>query len=160
LRKFKDAKKDENPIGIELLLESIEIIENRHDDILSYFFKNEPVEMEKFQGCGTFFKGNEAFSSEIKQFIKKVFSQTQMNTQYLNPLNDFIRHHKPLCIFSTNYDACVEKFCQHNNKDLVDGNLYDALPAAIAIKPNFVNGFYDYRMLINIKTGMNVFVVI
>ena len=50
----------------------------------------------------------------------------------------------------------LKNFCQDNNKDLLDGNLYDALHATIAVKPNFVNGFYYYRMLINIKTGMNV----
>lgn len=121
LREFKYTKKDESPVDVEFLLETIEKIENRDDDILMYFFKNEAKEIQKFKAYETIFKGKEAFSSEIKQFIKKVFSETQMNTQYLNPLNDFIKHYRPLCIFSTNYDVCIEKFCQDNNKDLVDG---------------------------------------
>ena len=60
-------------------------------------------------------------SEEVQKFIKIYFTQKEIKTEYLRPLLAFIKDCKPLDIFSTNYDVCIEQFCKLNNKECVNG---------------------------------------
>lgn len=121
LRRFKHETEDETDIDIELLLETVEKIENRYNDVLQYFCDNKKLRLETHRDYSSVFGGNIKLSTKIRLFIKDLFSRTQLSTEYLSPLKDFITQYRPLSIFSTNYDVCVESFCNDNGKNWTDG---------------------------------------
>ena len=120
LQMWKQEKYDPSNIDIELLLDIIERLEDRDHDLLSFFYANKTLRLEKYTSYESVY-GKKKLSSELKQFIRQIFSDTQLKTDYLQPLNHLINEYRVLSIFSTNYDACIEKFCRDNSKKLVDG---------------------------------------
>ncbi|MGB6672908.1 MAG: SIR2 family protein [Candidatus Nitrosopolaris sp.] len=54
-------------------------------------------------------------------YYTTTFTEKKLNVRYLKPLNYFISSYRTLQIFSTNYDICVETFCEENNKKYFDG---------------------------------------
>jgi hypothetical protein len=66
-------------------------------------------------------KPNDSLSDMIKRFIKTTFTEKKLDVRYLKPLNQFIKLYKPIHIFSTNYDICIETFCQEYDKKYIDG---------------------------------------
>lgn len=121
LQIWKKKRYDPSDIDIELLLDIIEKIEDRDHDLLSFFYENKTLGLEKYSGYESVSNGKKELSSELKRFIRQIFSDTQLKTGYLEPLNGFITEYRVLSIFSTNYDACIEKFSKNNSKKLVDG---------------------------------------
>jgi hypothetical protein len=118
---WKKKRHDPSDIDIELLLDAIERIEERDNDLLLYFHKDKTLRLEKCGSYDSISNGKKRLSSELKRFIREVFSETQLKTDYLEPLNGFINEYGVLSVFSTNYDACIEKFSKNNSKKLVDG---------------------------------------
>jgi hypothetical protein len=45
----------------------------------------------------------------------------EIDVQYLQSLSEFLSLYKPLHIFSTNYDICVERFCVISSRKYFDG---------------------------------------
>jgi SIR2-like domain len=60
-------------------------------------------------------------SDIIKRFIKSETGKVNIQVGYLNGLLELMEYHKPLEIFSTNYDVCIERFCTLNKKRYFDG---------------------------------------
>lgn len=101
----------------------MEKIEDRDEQPLSAFYKDTSLKIEKHSAYGTIFNNKKKFSTTIKQFVRKSFSDPKLNTAYLRPLNNFIRECRGLSVFSTNYDVCIEQFCNgitpyHSKKDV------------------------------------------
>ncbi len=64
LRKFKHHTKDESDIDIELLLETVERIENRYNDVLQYFYENKNARLERHQEYSSVFNSNTKLSRD------------------------------------------------------------------------------------------------
>jgi hypothetical protein len=59
---------------------------------------------------------------DLKDFIKrKAIIESQEKIRYLEPLLGFVEEHKPLNIFSVNYDTCIEQFCNVHQLNYQDG---------------------------------------
>ena len=102
-------------MDIELLLETAEKIENKGEDPLLEFYENKMLKLERNSSYNSILKKKD-LSNEIIRFIKVYFSQTNIQTDYRQCINDFVRKYsKPLHIFSTNYDICIEQFCKKSN---------------------------------------------
>ena len=86
---WKEKRYDPSDIDIELLLDTIERIEDRDHDLLSFFYKDKTLRLEKYSSYESTY-GKKGLSSELKRFIRQTFSETQLKTDYLEPLNSFI----------------------------------------------------------------------
>lgn len=95
-------------MDIELVLEAIEKLENR-DDALPLFYKNKKKIIQKIDDL------------YLKRFIKSETGEVDIEVDYLNGLFEVMEYHKPLDIFSTNYDVCIERFCILNKNRYFDG---------------------------------------
>jgi SIR2-like domain len=60
-------------------------------------------------------------STVLKQFVKEETGQTNLKIDYLKELLAFTKFYRPLHIFSTNYDVCIERFAEVNYKSYFDG---------------------------------------
>lgn len=57
----------------------------------------------------------------LKEFIKSEAGKSDIETEYLRGLLKFMKAFRPLHVFSTNYDICIERFSVANNKTFLDG---------------------------------------
>jgi SIR2-like protein len=105
-------------VDIEKLLVIVERLENSDKDLLLDFYENKYPALSKNAGYHLISGGNKLLSAEIKRFIKTHLTDTELKTNYFEQL---ISLTKPVSIFSTNYDICVETFCLQNDKKYVDG---------------------------------------
>jgi SIR2-like domain len=121
LQDWKTKHKDDTKIDIEILLDTVEKIENKDQQPLSAFYENTSLKIDKHPAYSIVFTNKIKFSTMIKQFVRMSFSDFKLNTAYLNPLNNFIREWRGLSVFSTNYDVCIEQFCIENGRRFVDG---------------------------------------
>jgi hypothetical protein len=114
LQEWKKDNKIDREIDLEILLEAIEKLENIKHDYIKYFFKD--LTLEK-----TFELNQEILlSKKLKEFLINSFTKNLQSVEYLKPMLDFLDH-KPLDIFSTNYDVCIEKLCSITKKICIDG---------------------------------------
>jgi SIR2-like domain len=113
--------KNNGKVDIEKLLEMTERLENSHEDFLLDFYENCNPLLQKTKGYHLVSQGNRLLSNEIKAFIKTAFTEKKLDMGYLKTLNYFINSYRPLHIFSTNYDICIETFCEENDKKYFDG---------------------------------------
>jgi hypothetical protein len=108
-----------NEIDIELLLETIEKIENRDNEVLPLFYEKSTFNLSECSGFGLISGKKRLLSEEIKRFIKLTFTEKEIRIEYLKPLISFIKDQKPLSIFSTNYDVCIEELCRVTEKNIL-----------------------------------------
>jgi hypothetical protein len=108
-------------VDIEKLLDIAERLENSDKDIFLDFYENCIPRLRKSSGYHLISNGNNLLTEEIKRFIKTTFTEKKLNVRYLKPLNHFINSYRTLHIFSTNYDICIETFCEENDKKYFDG---------------------------------------
>ena len=115
LYRWKKYKlQDYSDIDIELLLQTIEKLEDSEKEVLLEFYNNKlSVIPESIH--------NKQLSKEIKQFIRKNCFIPMEKTDYLKRLLDFREDSKPLLVFSTNYDNSIEQFCEKKKIRCVDG---------------------------------------
>ena len=106
-------------IDIELLLEVVERIENKGEDPLSEFYDDKILRLEK-NPANVDLINKRMLSKELKTFIKVYFNRTDIQTDYLQYLKEFLIDDKPLEIFSTNYDICIEQVCKKNEIRFID----------------------------------------
>lgn len=119
LRHWVKTKKEDRMVDIELILETVEKLENR-DDVLPLFYENEKNIIQKIHNV--MLNSNKGLLSDIiKQFIKSETGKVNIQVDYLKGLLSLIQYYKPLNIFSTNYDICIERFCSLNNRKYFDG---------------------------------------
>jgi SIR2-like domain len=121
LSKWKNNNNDKDQVDVELLLETIEKLENRHSDVMNLFYENKGNILTKFENLEKIPNYNVRLSTILKQSIKRVTGKLDIEIRYLNGLLKIMTAYKPLDIFSTNYDACIERFCTSNNKKYFDG---------------------------------------
>jgi hypothetical protein len=118
-------------IDIERLLEITERLENVDKDGILHFYDNCIPLLQENPGYHLISNANkpnsdggrqpESLSDIIKRFIKTTFTEKKLDVRYLEPLNQFIKSYRPIHIFSTNYDICIETFCQEYDKKYTDG---------------------------------------
>ena len=101
-------------VDIELLLETIEKLENRNQDVLLKFHTITGYALEEYAD-------KKPLKDELKDFIKEAGIVESRKTRYLEPLLGFMTEFRPLDIFSVNYDICIEQFCNTYKKDCIDG---------------------------------------
>jgi len=106
-------------VDIEVLLEAIEKIENISEDSLSEFYESRSLTLEKNSSNVDILK-RRVLSTELKTFVEVYFNRTDIETGYLQYLQDFLVDDESLEIFSTNYDICIEQFCKKNDILFVD----------------------------------------
>lgn len=118
LRTLKDWKQKQDPrdprVDVELLLETLEKIENRKDDVLLNFFDTKKFILEETVDISI-------LKNKLKNFIKSKGIVKSSMINYFEPLNGFISDYKFLDIFTVNYDICIEQFCNTYLKDYTDG---------------------------------------
>ncbi len=112
---------DNNTVDIEKLLDITERLENADKDIFLDFYENYVPLLKKSIGYHLISTDNNYLTEEIKKFIKITFTGKKLDIRYLKPLIHFIDFYKSIHIFSTNYDICVETFCEENDKKYFDG---------------------------------------
>jgi hypothetical protein len=118
---LSEWKKERNEVvvDIELMLETIERLENRDLDVVPLFYNQKKKVLENF---GNVEKSiTTKLSSILKQFIKSETGKSDIQVDYLKGLLKFMKASRPLCVFSTNYDICIERFCLMNKKTFFDG---------------------------------------
>jgi SIR2-like domain len=115
------TNKKDRKVDIELLLEAIEKLENRDDDTLPLFYENKKEIIQKIDDLYLNTDEKILVSDIVKRFIKSETGKVDIEVDYLNGLLELMEYHKPLDIFSTNYDVCIERFCNLNKKRYFDG---------------------------------------
>lgn len=136
IKQSKEKRGDKDKIDIEMLLEAIEKIEKRDQDVLQLFYDKNTFTLSNCKCYDLISDGKTLLSEEVKKFIKVYFTEKEMKVEYLKPLIAFIKDYKPLDIFSTNYDICIEKFCKLNDKEYVDGFNPKWNPEVLFHEPN------------------------
>jgi hypothetical protein len=115
LRRWKKYKlQDYSDIDIELLLQTIEKLEDSEEEVLLEFYDNKLSILPEHIH-------NKHLSGEVKRFIRKNCFIPMERIDYLKRLLDFREDSKPLRIFSTNYDNSIEQFCEKKKIMCVDG---------------------------------------
>ena len=104
LQKWLARQNIDRRVDIELVLETIERLENAKSDILLDFFADKKFRLSQF-------KENGSLSNGLKQFLREKCFIQEHKTRYLKPLLDFLNLYNTLSIFSTNYDNSIEQFC-------------------------------------------------
>lgn len=110
----RDIGDIEEKTDIELLLETIERLENKDKDILLKFFKTTDYALEGYTD-------KRPLKDELKDFVKEAGIVAGTKIRYMEPLLGFLGEYSPLDIFSVNYDICVEQFCNIYRRKCVDG---------------------------------------
>jgi hypothetical protein len=101
-------------IDVELLLETLERLETKDQDILLQFHTISSYALSGYAE-------KKPLKDKLKDFIKKTGIVDAGNVRYLEPLITFFDEFRPLDIFSVNYDTAIEQFCSVYRKDYVDG---------------------------------------
>lgn len=101
-------------VDIELILDVLERLESAQKDVILEFYDNKEFILSGF-------KRDKHLSSELKLFVREMCFIRRERTNYLKPILLFLKHYKVLDIFSTNYDNCIEEFCDVKGINLVDG---------------------------------------
>jgi SIR2-like domain len=114
-------KNDKGKVDIERLLDITERLEGSHKDLFLDFYGDCIPRLQRVSGYYLISNGNKLLSDEIKKFIKVTLTEKRLDVGYLKPLSQFILSYRPLHIFSTNYDICIETFCKENDKKCFDG---------------------------------------
>jgi hypothetical protein len=105
-------------VDIELMLETIERLENREFDVMPLFYNQKKELLKRFENLE---ESIPKLFIILKAFIKSETSRSDIQTDYLKGLLKFMITFRPLHVFSTNYDICIERFCVRNNKTFFDG---------------------------------------
>ena len=112
-------KNNGRDVDIELLLETIEKLENRKSDIMPLFYTKKNSVLKKFEKLEA--DSDTKLSVILKQFVKAETGKTDLQVDYLKGLLRFMKFYRSLHIFSTNYDVCIERFGELNHKSYFDG---------------------------------------
>jgi hypothetical protein len=105
----------QSDIDVELLLETLTKLDSKEQEPLLRFYTG-----------GEFILGGypekRPLIEYLKDFIKrKAIIEDQEKIRYLEPLLGFVEEHKPLRVFSVNYDTCIEQFCNVYRLNCQDG---------------------------------------
>lgn len=124
-------------VDIELLLDAIEKLENAQKDVILKFYNNKNFILSDF-------KGDRHLFSELKLFVREKCFIPKEKTNYLKPILQFVNRYNTLDIFSTNYDNCIEEFCDVQGIKWVDG--LDVSGWNVEIFRNLEEGIRLYKL--------------
>lgn len=99
-------------IDLELVLETLQHAENWKSNPLVEFVTGK-LKMDDIEP--------EQLLRSLRDFVKDRVMVQAENIKYLAPLRGFVDQHKPLNIFSANYDTAVEVFCAEHKLKYRDG---------------------------------------
>ena len=94
-------KNNGRDVDIELLLETIEKLENRKSDIMPLYYTKQNSVLKKFEKLEA--DSDTKLSVILKQFVKAETGKTDLQVDYLKGLLRFMKFYRSLHIFSTNY---------------------------------------------------------
>lgn len=138
VQEFRDAKKDdatlsktvsailnklenwlsdqgqEKKVDVELLLETLDKLRSRDQEVLLRFFKTSDFLLSGYDDKNPIIDG-------LRNFIKEKAVVNAIAVSYMEPLLQFIQVFGTLDVFSVNYDTALEQFCSVYKKDLIDG---------------------------------------
>lgn len=109
----------DHKIDIEDLLETIDRLEKKDNDILLKFYNFKDFKLSNPSELPS-------LKNELRGFITRVTSVKKENINYLEPLFSL---QKPVRIFSVNYDTAVEQLCNVYKKSYTDGFDYSWNPS-------------------------------
>lgn len=115
LSRWKQRQGDNDPVDVELLLETLEELEKKNQSILLEFYPN------RGDYALNGYASKTELIVELRRFIKRVAVVGQEKVTYLSPIQGFVEQYKPLTVFSLNYDNCIELFCSVSHYDMADG---------------------------------------
>ena len=105
--------KEKQQVDVEQLLDTLRRLKEREKDSLLYFYEIKKFLLETKDN--TFVE----LESLLQNFIRRrVIIEDESNLDYLKELFKF---DKPIEIFSTNYDTCIEQLCYRNHRLYTDG---------------------------------------
>jgi hypothetical protein len=115
---LKSWRKGQGPfapeVDVELLLETLERLENREQDILLKFHQVSSYALDGFAL-------KKPLKDQLKDLIRRTGIVNANKVSYFEPLLSFVGENKPLDIFSVNYDMSIEQFCNVYKREYVDG---------------------------------------
>ena len=100
-------------IDIEVILETLERLENPENEVLTAFIAPNKTKNRMFKEY--------QLAHRLKDFIKIKGQVPPEKTSYLRPLRDLITIYNSINIISTNYDIVVEQFCNSEKLKIEDG---------------------------------------
>jgi NAD-dependent SIR2 family protein deacetylase len=111
--KYNIAIQEKKEVDVEQLLDTLRRLIDREKDPLLYFYK-----LDEF-----FLNGRHeeliALEKYLQNYIRKrVIIQDEDRLEYLKELFKF---DKPLEVYSTNYDTCIEQLCYTHHRLYTDG---------------------------------------
>ncbi len=101
-------------IDVELLLETLTKLENKHQEPLLQFYEGGNFTLQGYSE-------KKPLIEDLKDFIKRKAIVSEEKIQYLQPFLGFIEDFRPLNIISLNYDICIEQFCNVHKLVYQDG---------------------------------------
>lgn len=110
----RKKQKGEESVDIELLMEALDKLTRKDDEILLLILGITQLKMEVVEEAPFLLE-------KIKNFVKQKTIVQEDKIKYLEPLLGFIEEYHPLDIFSVNYDLCIEQFCNVYKKSYRDG---------------------------------------
>lgn len=100
-------------LDIELLLEALQRLADKEQDLLLPFFDGMKSRVPDFDAT--------SLLKKLRDFIKSRVIVEPEAIKYLEPLRAFIQDFRPVDIYSANYDTCIELFCSEYKLDYKDG---------------------------------------
>ena len=105
----------QSDIDVELLLDTLTKLDAKDQEPLLRFYESGEFILRGYPE-------KRPIIEDLKDFIKKkAIIDNQDRIRYLDPLLGFVEEHRPLSIFSVNYDTCIEQFCSVHRLDYQDG---------------------------------------
>ena len=105
----------QSDIDVELLLDTLTKLDAKDQEPLLRFYEGGEFILRGYPE-------KRPIIEDLKDFIKKkTIVDNQDKIRYLDPLLGFVEEHRPLSIFSVNYDTCIEQFCSVHRLDYQDG---------------------------------------
>ena len=115
LQKWRESQGSAAPeVDVELLLETLERLETKEQDILLRFH-----EISSYTLSGYTLK--KPLKDQLKDLIRQTGIVSASKVSYLEPLLGFVGENRPLDIFSVNYDIAIEQFCSVYKREYTDG---------------------------------------
>ncbi len=114
LEEWLSDQGQEKKVDVELLLESLDKLRSRDQEVLLRFFKSSNFLLSDYDD-------KNPIIDSLRNFIKDKAVVDAIAVSYMEPLLQFIQMYTSLDVFSVNYDTALEQFCSVYKKDLIDG---------------------------------------
>lgn len=148
----KKRKGEEQRVDIELLMEALDKLTRKDDEILLHILGITNIKLSVDQSKWPF------LLEKTKTFVKQKTIVPADRVKYLEPVLGFVEEYHPLDIFSVNYDLCIEQFCKVYKRSYRDGFEVEWNPSVFST-PNIDIRLYKLHGSITwYKTGGGGFV--